>query len=769
MRLSGSLLLLATSASWLSAQGTAADYLRAERFFGTNASNLVAHGQIVPRWLDGNRFWYEDRTAAGRQWVVIDAALGTERPLVDRDRLAAALSVAADTAVDPIGLRLERLEVPADLSAITFRRGKSWWRCELSRIRCAAADTVSVVMGHEIRSPDSAWAAFEENGNLWVRSLRTGERRQLTTDGTADYGYAVNRNVVNQVTAKRFATRPRPILSWAPDSRRIVTHRVDERGVRPMAVIEPKQGRPVIHTFPYALAGDSVVPRLDYHIVDLGGNSVTRVDRPPHDSDVQLFVFDDWQRVRWSRDGRRFFMVLGARADKQVEVIEVDAATGRTRSVVSEKSATQVDLHPQLGNAAWKVVGPADEIVWFSERDGWAHFYRIDPRTGAVINPITQGAWAVNALEHADSAGSVLFLTARGREPGIPLHRKLYRVNADGTGLILLTPEPGDHQVSFSPSGRFFVDSYSSLDAPPVTVVRDRTGRVVREVARADLSRLTAQGWPLPIPFTVTARDGVTPISGAMFRPSNFDSTKRYPILDYIYPGPQVGPLGVHGFDVNAAGGAQATAELGFIVIAIDALGTPGRSKAFHDFYYGNMGDNGIAEHVVAIRQLAARFRWIDGERVGIFGHSGGGYSSARALLMYPDFFKVAASSAGNFDQRGYTFLWGEKYQGLLQTKPDGTDNYANQDVQSLAKNLKGKLLLAYGELDDNVPPNLTLVLMDALIKANKSFELLVMPYGNHGFAAEPYFVRRRWDFLVRHLLGVEPPTDFELTVAPGT
>ncbi|MEZ4585065.1 MAG: alpha/beta fold hydrolase [Gemmatimonadales bacterium] len=753
----------------LAAQGTRADYLRAERFHAGNATSLITHDQVVPHWLDGNRFWYEDRTESGHRWLLIDAALDSERAVFDRDRLAAALSVAADTAVDPVTLRLPRLEVAGDLSWIRFQRGKAWWRCALPAHTCAAADTTAVVMSHEVRSPDGAWAAYEDGGNLWIRPLAGGERRQLTQGGTGDYGFAVNRDVTSQITAKRFKVRRPPIVAWSPDSKRIVIHRVDERGVLPLGLIEAKQGRPTIHTFPYALAGDSVVPRLDYHVIELASGAVTAVDLPAHDADMLLFASDTAnQRIRWSRDSRHFFLVYGDRADKRYRVVDVDAATGRTREVLAEARATQVDLHPFIGQAAWKLLGPNDDLVWFSERDGWAHFYRIDPASGAVRNRITAGAWAVSDVEWVDSAGTTVYFTGRGREGGDPIHRRLYRVGADGSGLALLTPEAGDHQVSFSPSGRYFVDTYSALDAPPVTVLRDRTGRVIREVARADLSRLEALGWPLPTPFTVTGRDGLTPVYGALYRPSNFDSTKSYPILDYIYPGPQIGPLGVHGFSAVGAGGAQATAELGFIVIAIDAFGTPGRSKAFHDAYYGNMGDNGIADHVAAIRQLAARHPWIDGERVGIFGHSGGGFSSARAILMYPDFFKAAASSAGNFDQRGYTFLWGEKYQGLLEQKPGGGDNYANQDVQSLAKNLKGKLMLAYGALDDNVPPNLTLVLIDALIKANKSFDLVVMPYGNHGFVIEPYFVRRRWDFLVRSLLGVEPPADFELTVVSG-
>lgn len=752
----------------LPAQGTLTDYLRAERFHASNAITLTSHVQLNPVWLDGSRFWYEDRTGAGRQWVLVDGALNTQRPLFDAARLAAALTAAADSAVDPVTLTLPALEVGRDLTWLQFQRGKTWMRCLLPSYSCTPADTSRLRLSHEILSPDGKQVAFEQGGNLWIRSLETGVRRQLTTDGTPEHGYGVNRNVTNLVSAKRMGTRSPAILRWSPDGKRIVVPRLDERGVAQLALVEPKQGRPVLHTFPYAVVGDSIVPRLTYHVIDVATGSATAVDRPAHDGDVLLFTADTgWQRVRWSADGQRFWLLIGTRAEKQYELFEVDAATGRARTVLTESRSTQVDLHPFIGQTTWRPAGR--DLLWYSERDGWAHLYRMDGATGAVRNRVTEGPWMVSEVEYVDLEGGAVYFTGRGREPGrSPYHRYLYRAGLDGTGMTLLTPEDGDHAIHFAPAGRFFVDSYSALDTPPVTLVRDRTGRPVREVARADLSRLVAAGWRPATSFVVKARDGVTDIHGAMFLPSTFDSTRSYPIVDYIYPGPQSGPLGGHAFSLGLANNGQAVAELGFVVVALDALGTPLRSKVFHDAYYGNMGDNGIADHVTAIRQLAARHAFIDAERVAIYGHSGGGYSSARAILMYPDFFKVAVSSAGNFDQRGYTYLWGEKYQGLLVKKPDGTDNYANQDVQSLASRLKGKLMLAYGELDDNVPPNLTLVLIDALQKANKNFDLVVMPYGNHGFAGDPYFIRQQWDFLVRHLLGVEPPEGFKLTFPAG-
>jgi dipeptidyl aminopeptidase/acylaminoacyl peptidase len=352
-----------------------------------------------------------------------------------------------------------------------------------------------------------------------------------------------------------------------------------------------------------------------------------------------------------------------------------------------------------------------------------------------------------------------------GRERGRdPYFRHLYRVGFDGRNVRLLTPEDGDHDVTLSPSGAHFVDTWSRPDVPPTSVLRDVNGRIVVELEKTDISRLVATGWTPPIPFMVKARDERTDLYGLMYRPSSFDSTRRYPIIVHHYPGPQGGSVGSRSFHA-LRGDTRSLAELGFIVIQLDGMGLPGRSKSFHDAYYGNMGDNGLPDQITGVRQLAQRHRWIDIDRVGIYGHSGGGYSSADAILRYPDFFKVAVSQAGNHDNRIYEDDWGEKWQGLLERRPNGTTNYDNQANQLLAQNLKGKLLIAWGTMDDNVPPNNSLVLINELIRHNKDFDVIPFPNRRHGFGNEPYMMRRRWDYFVRHLLGAEPPKEIEFTV----
>jgi dipeptidyl aminopeptidase/acylaminoacyl peptidase len=362
-----------------------------------------------------------------------------------------------------------------------------------------------------------------------------------------------------------------------------------------------------------------------------------------------------------------------------------------------------------------------------------------------------------------DEKNRVLYFLAVGREKARdPYFIYFYRVNLDGSGLTLLTPEDGNHDITLAPAGKYFVDSYSKPDFPPVAVMRDDTGRQIASLERVDIRALLSTGWKPPVPFIVKARDGVTDLYGLRFEPTNLDSSKKYPIINHIYPGPQTGSVGSRSFSA-ARGDCQALAELGFVVVELDGMGTPWRSKKFHEAYFGDMGDNTLPDQVSAMKQLAAKYPWIDIDRVGIYGHSGGGYAMADAMFRYPDFFKVGISEAGNHDNREYEDDWAEKWQGLLQKNPDGTTNYDNQANQLVAKNLKGHLLLAHGTMDNNVPPYNTLLVVNELIKANKDFDLLLLPNRNHGFGNEPYMVRRRWDYFVRYLLGGEPPQGYEM------
>ncbi len=753
---------------------SAADYARAEQYLPWNIRTLVSHDELEPHWLENDRFWYRDHLGDGSGFIAVDPVAGTRRALFDHPRLAAALSQAADSSFEPYKLPFRDLKLADGGRSIRFElKGRKGWSCDITIYRCTRLDSAVLDSVSEVRSPDGKWVAFARDNNRWVRSVATRQEVQLTQDGAPDYGYATNDYCCNQVTAPRQRRGRRPILVWSPDSRRIATLWYDQRNVKNLYLLETAKGRPILHGSHYALPGDSAIPTYQLYLLDVAARRSVRVDVPPMDmvntSCCGPLADTVWKDVRWGTGNNEVFFTRGRRDFQQLELLAADASTGAVRTILKENGKTFLELNLRSGGVPnWRIINRNAEAIGFSERDGFGHLYLYDARTGALKNRITSGPWLVVDLLHVDEVGWWVYFTAVGREAGSdPYFRRLYRAALDGSTVQLLTPENADHDVTFTPSGAYLIDTYSRRDTLPLTVLRAADGRVVQRLETADISRLLATGWRPPRAYAVKARDGVSGLTGFLYFPTRFDSTRRYPVVDYIYPGPQIGPIGFRNFAAAGRGNTQALAELGFIVFTVDAMGTPLRSKAFHDTYYGNMGDNGIPDHIAALKQLAQWYPQMDLDRVGIFGHSGNGFSSTDAILRYPDFFKVAVSSSGNHDNRSYDYTWGEKYQGLLVGRPDGGDSFDSQANQLLAKNLKGKLLLAYGTLDDNVHPNATLLLIDELIKYNKDFDLLVFPNRNHGCASEPYLVRRTWDYFVRHLLGVEPPS-FEIKPPPA-
>jgi dipeptidyl-peptidase 4 len=476
-----------------------------------------------------------------------------------------------------------------------------------------------------------------------------------------------------------------------------------------------------------------------------------------------------WEDVQWAPDGRTLAFASSSRDHKQVWLRIADAGTGAVREVLHEA----VPTYFESGNGAvnWRYLPQSRELLWFSERNDWGNLYLYDLDSGRLKHPVTTGTGNVTAVLRVDPQARMVWFRGVGREPAVdgktpdPYFQSLYRVSLDGGTPLRLTPEDADHTVTLSPDGARFVDAYSTPTTPPVTVLRDaRDGHRLATIATADITRLTAAGWTPPTPIVVKARDGRTDLYGLLFKPSHFDPARKYPIVDYIYPGPQTGSVGSRSF-AAARVDHQALAELGFIVVAIDGLGTPWRSKSFHDAFNGDIGDNTLPDQVAALHQLGQRYSWIDLDRVGVWGHSGGGYATADAMFSYPDLFKVGISESGNHDNRNYEDDWAEKWQGLEARHTDGRSNYDAQANQNRAANLKGHLLLAHGLMDDNVPPSNTLLVVDALIKANKDFDLIVLPNARHGYGKDaPYMMRRRWDYFVRWLLGATPPAQFQMT-----
>lgn len=743
-------------------QFTIEDYARAERFLPAGTSPLVSGVAGRPSWLADGRFWYRVSASGGATFIVVDPVKRTRASAFDHARLATALTAATGSRVEADRLPFQAFVLSADGGALTATIRGQAWRCDLARYDCARApESAKPAPPNSSTSPDGKWAVFIREHNLWARDLESGADTPLTTDGIKDFGYATDN--------AGWVHSDDPVLTWSRDGRQVATFQHDGRGVRDMYLVSTNVGTPRLEAWKYPVPGDSVIFRISRVIITQGPDGrprVVRLQMPPdqHRSTVSDHVSCDGAicDVQWYADGSHLAFISSSRDHKEAWLRVANASTGTVREVLHEKSATQVG-DASLPENLWRVLPASNEFIWWSQRNNWIHLYLHDLATGTLKNRITTGEGNVTSLVRVDERAREIWFTAVGRESGRdPYFTHLYRIGFDGKGLTLLTPEVANHVVTLSPDARYIVDTYSTPDVSPVTVLRDRTGKVVQPLERADISSLVASGWRAPVPVRVKARDGATDLYGLMYLPTRLDSTKKYPIINHIYPGPQSGSVGPRSF-LPSRGDNQALAELGFVVVELDGMGTPNRSKAFHDYYYGRMGDNTIPDQIAGMKELAKRHAFIDIENVGIWGHSGGGFATAAAMFRHPDFFDVGISESGNHDNRNYEDDWGERYQGLL-VHTDSSDNYAAEANQTYAKDLKGRLFLIHGMMDDNVPPYNTQLVADALMKAGKDFDMLMLPHARHGFGADsPYIMRRRWDYFVTHLQGNVPPKEYRI------
>ena len=814
---------------------TWADYRRAESLMSWNLQDKVLRSNIRPQWMDDDRFWYRVRTENGYRFYQVDPDAGERRHAFDHQRLAEALSHALEKTISPDDLPFDSFRYINGESAILFDAEGKTWECGLDNYRCTESERPDRP-ADSIMSPDYRWAAFIRDYNLWIRDMESGEEFALTSGGTYRHGFATN--------SQGWFRSERPVLHWSPDSRKIATYRLNERGVEDMHLLQTAQDRPILDSWPYALPGDSIVPMHERVVLDIESRSKIWLDiEPSHQRTSNccgLERGDDWADIEWSRDASRLAFVTTSRDYREVNLYIADTETGNVRHIFGETAQTFFESNlTSRGVPNWRVLFDRNEFIWFTRNDQWGHLYLRRMEDGELVRRITFGEWNVVDVLHIDEEQGMLYFTAVGREEGRdPYLEHLYKVDfgrpgsdrrshpdksghsdarqaqpdarqaqpgagqtqpdagqtqpgarqtqrdasgahratsvrdsleyrlSDGHPIynkpVLLSPEDANHVISASPSGRFFVDEYSDFREPSVTVLRNTEGTVLMTLENADISPLEETSWTRPEPFVVKARDGETDLHGLLFKPSQFYPAGSYPIIVNIYPGPQVGSVGTRSFSPIRRGQTHALAELGFIVIQLDALGTPMRSKSFHTAWYGDMSDNGIEDQIAAIEQLAGRYPWIDAERAGIYGHSGGGYATVSALLRFPGVFKAGVASAGNMDNRGYTFYWGEKYQGP-RIVTDDHDTFASQAIWKKAGQLQDRLLLSYGTMDSNVHPNTTLLLIDELIRENKDFDLIVMPNRGHGYANERYHMRRTFDFFVRHLLQAEPPREYRM------
>jgi len=705
--------LLAVAAGPIAAQGTRSDYARA-RNMKQLRSRKVFKDTVSPHWFDGNtHFWYRNDTRNGRrEFIVVDAIGGERKQAFDHKKAAIALSEASGQKHTAASARIESIAFLKDGAIRLDLKNESWEYHPDS----GKATRVN-------RAPFKRPVVLAKDHNLYIRPKDGGRTRALTSDGKESNPYSAR-------------------VIWSPDSTRFVALRTARAEKRLLHLIESSpsdQLHPKLRSQTYLKPGDKIAVMQPYLFDAVEGKEIP-LDRKLFPNPYQL------TSIRWSRDSKEFTFYYNQRGHQVARIVGVDAQTGKTRAVINEETRTFIDYaHKRYIN----YLDETSEIIWASERDGWNHLYLYDARSGKAKNQITKGRWIVRRVTRVDRKERKIWFQAGGIRPGQdPYYIHYARINFDGGGLTVLTEGDGTHSLKYSPDRRFFIDTWSRVDTPAVTELRRTSdGKLVCKLETADISALIETGWKAPIPFSAKGRDGKTNIYGVIYRPSTFDPKKKYPVIENIYAGPQ-GSYVPKSF--TAYHKAWPVAELGFIIVQIDGMGTSHRSKAFHDVSAKNLADAGFPDRIAWIKAAAQKYPWMDISRVGIYGRSAGGQNAARGILDYPDFYKVSVAYAGCHDNRMDKIWWNELWMGW----PVGP-HYAASSNATVAHKLRGKLLLIVGELDNNVDPSSTMQLVNALIKADKDFDMLVIPGGGHG--AHPYGNRRRRDYFVRHLLGVEP------------
>ncbi|MFO8234145.1 MAG: DPP IV N-terminal domain-containing protein [Bacteroidales bacterium] len=736
----------------LSGQEKLNDYQKAEKFIHFNVENKVYNLRVNPQWIKKtSRFWFKKEKEDGHEYLMVNAEDNRIEPFFNHQKLAQALSAKLDKKVSADSLPLDQLKFEKKKERIRFQTdtNKWLWNMKVNQLKKAPESSYDK---KESVSPDSSFAAFIKDHNLYVKSLKTGDTTQLTTDGEAHYDYAVEDSWYNikDETTDRENYDPEIWVNWSPDSKKLITYKLDKRDVEKLYLYQslPDTGmRAKVYSYQRPLPGEET-KKYEYYIFDVVEKEKTRVDLSPFAS------FLSNVGPEWTEDGENIYLARFNRGYKSIDLFFIDPETGQRKTIVRDSSETMVEY--QMINC--KVIKNGEKVLWTSERDGWNHIYLYEGN-GELINQITQGEYVVRDIKHVDKKTGTVWFVAGGKESERdPYYRHLYKVNFDGSGMELLTPENADHNINVGENGKYFIDTYSRVDLKPQSLLRRMdNGRIVRKIQQANVEKLEAMGYKPPKMFKVKARDGKTDIYGVLYLPSDFDPDKKYPVIDASYTGPQA-VYTPKTYTDAILDDRLPLAETGFAVMTVDGMGTAMRSKAFHDMSYKNLGDIGAPDHIGAIRQLKKQYDFLDTNRVGIYGHSAGGYDAAHALLIRPDFYKVGVSSAGNHDQRMAKAWWPEQYMGMPG------EHYTEQSNLKLAGNLEGKLLLVHGDMDNNVNPACTFRFAAELVKHNKDFELLIIPNKNHGGLYDnPYFIRKRWDYFVKHLMGKEPPKEYKI------
>lgn len=737
-------LLLGVSALW--AQGTADDYRRAYDVKSLFSSDKVYYSGVDAHWIgQTHAFWYVRHTPEGDFYQLVDADSRERSLLFNHDSLAVALRTASGREVRPGGLGLQRLSVSDDRKTLDFEfAGRRWhYRLEGNTLECRGdvpaprkgrhwMEVDDEKGGGPVTSPDGKWVAYVRENNVWVREKATGRERQLSYDGTIGFYYS-------------------SYIRWSPDSRKLVSYKLRPAEKRYVYYVESSpsdQLQPRLHKQEYAKPGDELTFKVPciFH-VETGKAVVPSTELFSHQYALHA--------PQWTADSKHIIFDYNERGHKVYRVLECSAETGEVRPIIEETHDKYVNYTRYFRHN----LADGRHIIWMSERDNWNHLYMYDRTTGRPTHQITKGEWYVREVLRVDEENKWIYFSANGvNRDEDPYHIRYYRIGFDGRNMEDLTPAKGMHSARFSADMAYLVDVCSTAEVPPVAVLRSGTdGRKVMSLEKADISRLKAAGWRKPEVFSAKGRDGKTDIWGLIYRPSNFSPDKRYPIVEYIYQGPgsQYVPKSFISYDWNMS----SLAELGFIVVMVDGMSTSFRSREFENVCYQNLQDAGLPDHMAWLRAAARKYPYMDIDRVGIFGASAGGQESTNAVLLHPDFYKAAYSACGCHDNRMDKIWWNELWMGY----PVGEQYRKSSNVEN-AHLLRRPLMLVVGELDDNVDPASTMQVADALIKARKDFELVVLPGAGHTMG-ELFGERKRFDFFVRHLMGVTPPSWDEVKI----
>ena len=724
---------------------TRQDYHRALGFLSENIINKkVFNANVQAHWFpDTSGLWFIHHSVEGKKYLKINLSDLMRSELFDHRKLAMALGEALGEEISANDLPISTVEYKNEDNLIIMVRGKKY-QLDLRTSNLTEPKEGIDSNKREIDSPDGKWTAYVDNHNLFIKSGETGVSKQLSTDGKQGYEYATWYGWADIIEGENGKRPQHFAVSWSEDSEWISANICDLRSAKKMFLLDwsiDTLFRPKLLSYFRGSPGDTAMIYMEpvFYNVHTGKEMKPNLPRSTHINNTS---------VTWSDTPGIVYLQRQSRGYKNVFIYQYNLKTGHLDTLYSENSQTNID------NFLFQFEEGKKLMFFLSEKSGWRQIYSIQTDT-RTEKRITEGTYYVNSIERIDTQKERIFFMASGKEDGRnPYYQHLYSISFDGTDLKLLTKEDCHHSVEFDPSGAYFVDNYSTVNTPSKTVLRSvKDGQILLELAQATLNDLSE--WSPPEIFQATARDGETTIFGALWKPTNFDPSKRYPVVEMSYTGPHT-----HVFpkEFSRAFGLQSLAELGFIVVVVDGLGSAGRSKKFHNYSYKNLGGN-LEDHVMAIRQLGKNFSWIDTTRVGIYGHSAGGYDAAHALLAYPDFYKVAVASSADHDHRMEKAWWPEMYMGW---PVDST--YHLQSNITMADNLQGKLLITHGGIDENVNPSATLKLAEALIKADKQFDMLILPSQRHGYHGDhlKYFRKIRWNYFVEHLRGVTPIWNFE-------